>query len=180
MTAAFEQWATQQGVPVSHSACGVDPDPSGGDLITCFGLVGYDGDGFASVVVATLHPSPDDTVDEFAWLPAGVPPAPVESIPVETSEPEPATADGPTTTFGDGTWVVGVDIEPGYYHTDAPGGCEWVRTADLDGREIIDDDLHLVPGGVFVQIEPTDALFITRNCGVWALESAITTDDVID
>ena len=40
----------------------------------------------------------------------------------------PPAAAGPSTTFADGTYEVGVDVAPGKYKTQADGFCYWDRT----------------------------------------------------
>jgi hypothetical protein len=57
----------------------------------------------------------------------------------------PSTPSAPSTsatpdngTIGDGTWVVGTDIQAGTWHTDGPGAgdpvCHWTRESNLDGE----------------------------------------------
>lgn len=73
-------------------------------------------------------------------------------------------------TITEGTWTVGVDIEPGTYRTDAaiPGGghCYWsITRTGTNGDEILQNDI--VTGG-----RPSVTLsegqdFTTRDCGSW-------------
>jgi hypothetical protein len=60
--------------------------------------------------------------------------------------------------YGDGTYVVGTDIEPGIYHTDADGSiCYWARLASLDTNDIIDNGN---PGGpTTIEIQSSDRAF---------------------
>lgn len=74
----------------------------------------------------------------------------------------------PAITFGDGTYQVGVHIQPGRYVAAAGGDlCYWARFSDfsqeLDG--IIANGLN--PS--VVDIAPTDAGFSTFGCGTWVL-----------
>ena len=72
-------------------------------------------------------------------------------------------------TIADGTWVVGVDIEPGVYRTKSGVGssCYWaILTTGTNGDDIIAND---IPGGGF----PTVTLaagqdFKSSRCGSWA------------
>ena len=69
--------------------------------------------------------------------------------------------------FGDGTWRVGADIQPGTYR--APGGpnCYWERLRNFKGGL----NSIIVNGGFSrnqtVTIDPSDAGFSTRSCGTW-------------
>ncbi|MFF1830534.1 hypothetical protein [Paenarthrobacter sp. NPDC058040] len=71
-------------------------------------------------------------------------------------------------TVREGTWTVGVDIEPGTYRTDAEvsSSCYWgIYRTGSNGSDIIDNDI--VSGG-----RPTVTLsagqdFKTTRCGAW-------------
>ncbi len=77
-------------------------------------------------------------------------------------------------TFGDGTHVVGIDIQPGIYR--APGGewCQWFRLPDLSG------DITKAHAYVFmatkptVEVEATDKAFRVQGCGTWELLGGAT------
>jgi hypothetical protein len=89
----------------------------------------------------------------------------------------PPTTEAPTTTappttaapagFGDGTHVVGQDIDPGRYS--APGGefCYWERLSGFSGE--LDDIIAngLSEGPVVIEIGSGDAGFSTNGCGTW-------------
>jgi len=84
-----------------------------------------------------------------------------------TVRPTPA----PRTSFGDGTWLVGVDIAPGTYRTTVPGnGCMWQRLSGLSGTY---EDIIAwgAPnsGQALVAIAPSDLAFSTDACGQWSL-----------
>ncbi|NJC71229.1 hypothetical protein HC031_16130 [Planosporangium thailandense] len=71
-------------------------------------------------------------------------------------------------TIHEGTWAVGVDVQPGTYRAKDPvaGQCYWKITSDANGRNIVANDL--VNGG-----RPTVTLqggqyFTTEDCGDWA------------
>lgn len=71
----------------------------------------------------------------------------------------PPAQSGPLTTFSDGTYEVGVDIEPGRYKTAGPDKsdllpmCYWERAKDDSGtfRSIIANDNLQGPGSVSVK-----------------------------
>jgi len=72
------------------------------------------------------------------------------------------------TTFGDGVWIVGVDIQPGTYRTAAsPDLCYGARLSGFGGTfgEIIANELSFDP--ITVTIEPTDAGFESIDCDLW-------------
>jgi hypothetical protein len=77
----------------------------------------------------------------------------VPAAPVPTPTPEPT---GPATSFSDGIYEVGVDVEPGRYKTPGSGGtsiwdsCYWERAKDDSGelRSIIANDNITGPGSI--------------------------------
>jgi hypothetical protein len=72
-------------------------------------------------------------------------------------------------SFGNGTWVVGTDIEPGTYRTDgATGpGCYWARLSGLSGEfgDIITNGI--TEGPTTVTIASSDAAFESQGCQQW-------------
>lgn len=77
----------------------------------------------------------------------------------------PAPPPGPKTSFGDGTYAVGTDIEPGVYQSAGPvdgGACYW-RRANGDG--ILANAMSKKPQTV--QIEAGDTTFKTSKCQEW-------------
>ncbi|WP_280271951.1 hypothetical protein [Nocardia wallacei] len=85
-----------------------------------------------------------------------------------TAHAEPATS-----IPGDGTYVVGVDIQPGTYRTAGPAdgryGCYWERAKNLDGTvdSIIANDYG--KGATTVRISSSDVAFKTSGCSSWTL-----------
>lgn len=69
--------------------------------------------------------------------------------------------------FGDGTWIVGVDIEPWTYRTKGGENCYWERLSGFGStfEEIIANES--VTGQSVVTILPDDKGFTTRSCGTW-------------
>lgn len=70
-------------------------------------------------------------------------------------------------SFGDGTYLIGTDIQPGTYRTEAAGNCYWERLAGLGGNleDIIANDLP--SGAAIVEIASSDVAFSTQGCGTW-------------
>ena len=70
--------------------------------------------------------------------------------------------------FGDGTYLVGFDIEPGIYR--APGGsfCTWQRLSGVSGEfdDIIAIDVSENSGQI-VEVKATDKAFKVSGCGRW-------------
>lgn len=71
------------------------------------------------------------------------------------------------TEFGDGQYLVGVDIEPGKYRNDNASGGYWARLSGFDGEldNIISNDI--IEGSVIVEISPSDYGFETTRSGTW-------------
>lgn len=70
--------------------------------------------------------------------------------------------------FGDGTWEVGVDIEPGRYRTDPGDGCYWARLRSRGGGvDAIIDNNNARGGQEIVEIAASDAYFESVRCGTW-------------
>lgn len=75
-------------------------------------------------------------------------------------------------SFGDGTHVVGQEIQPGIYR--APGGesCQWYRLPDLSSgirKALASGFMALKPT---VEVLSTDKAFKANNCGTWELIGA--------
>ena len=76
-----------------------------------------------------------------------------------------------TTSVSNGTWIVGVDIEPGRYQPVgprfdvAPFNCYWARLGGFSGLEGLDEGRP--EGATVVTILPTDRGFESGWCGTW-------------
>ena len=71
--------------------------------------------------------------------------------------------------FGNGTHLVGTDVEPGTYRAQAgPEGCYWERLAGLsgDGDDIIANQI-VDEGAALVAIASTDTAFNSNGCSRW-------------
>lgn len=88
-------------------------------------------------------------------------------------EPEQATPDNESseqnTIPGDGTFIVGEDIQPGTYETEGSEYCYWERLSGTSGT--MDDVIaNGVPTGpAIVTISPSDEAFSTEGCSGWTL-----------
>lgn len=79
-----------------------------------------------------------------------------------------AEAVAASNTFtGDGTFLVGQEIQPGTWRSQGGSGCYWKRLDSLDGssQNIIDNEN--ARGPTIVTIAPTDVAFHTDDCGTW-------------
>jgi hypothetical protein len=66
------------------------------------------------------------------------------------------------TFAGDGTYLVGTDVQPGTYKADASPGCYWARLKSLDTSDIIDN--QNTDGPVVLQILSTDKAVEVARC----------------
>lgn len=100
------------------------------------------------------------------------------ATPTATKSPSPSPSPKPHfTTFGNGTWVVGKDIQAGTYRTrHNSSGCYFARLRGFGGTidDIIANDNTFAP--VVVTIAPSDAGFQSQRCDQWTSDlSQITT-----
>lgn len=95
-------------------------------------------------------------------------PKPVPPVPVAP----PVTGDPAGPSFGDGTHLVGSDIQDGLYTAPGSGLCYWERESDLSGQlsGIIANGLSA--GVQLVAVAATDVAFKTQGCGTWRLYKA--------
>lgn len=70
-------------------------------------------------------------------------------------------------SFGDGTWRVGEEIQPGTYRAPGGGLCYWERLSGFSGNlgDIITNDFGTKNGTV--TIASSDVGFHTEDCGTW-------------
>jgi len=68
-------------------------------------------------------------------------------------------------TFGNGVYIVGEDVEAGQYRGEGGPGCYWERSS-LDGDDIIDNHFSGDSGPVVATLV-TGELFETDDCGTW-------------
>lgn len=87
--------------------------------------------------------------------------------------PAPGQSTPPVRTIGDGTWVVGAEIEPGTYRTTGPSEdslikmCSWSRRKDTSGEFKSVIATNIAQGPTTVTIKPTDGAFESRGCNPW-------------
>jgi len=95
-----------------------------------------------------------------------------------TVTPAPARTSEPM-GFGDGTHLVGVDIQPGRYRATALGSCYWERLSGLTGAfdDILANDNPSGESAV-VDILDGDRAFSASGCGRWTEASAPVTSSL--
>jgi hypothetical protein len=84
------------------------------------------------------------------------------------TNPAVTTVDG-FVHFGDGIYLVGVDIRPGTYRApDAGPGCSWSRISSITGNSTTVAASNMPTGGPDIAtVKPGDKAFETRSCGTW-------------
>jgi hypothetical protein len=75
-----------------------------------------------------------------------------------------------TTTFNDGVYIVGTDIQPGTYKSSGQGSCYYSRLAGFGGQlgDIISNEN--TDTAAIVTIAATDKGFKSSRCGTWTLQ----------
>lgn len=122
------------------------------------GIVGYSAqpEPEAKVVTRTVEvPGPTRVVEV---------PGPTVTVTAPPPAPEATKASGPKTSFGSGTYEVGVDIEAGKYKTDGTDGCYWARLSSPSSRGIIKNFFGEGPQTVTVK---KGEYFESQRCGTW-------------
>ncbi len=122
-------------------------------------------------IISSFGPPPDDFVSDNP--PAGpdiVTLAPTakgfrtDGCGTWTSAPYTGTV---ASTFGDGTYAVGVEIRPGAYRAPGGPGCSWARLFAFGEGNEGSNYRESGPGSYSVIIPSTDLGFETRHCGTW-------------
>lgn len=78
-----------------------------------------------------------------------------------------STSAGPVDSFGDGTHIVGEDIEPGTYRNSGNSSCYWARLSGFSGTTdsiLANDNTR---DQAIVTIESSDRAFQAKRCGTW-------------
>ncbi len=155
---------------------------------TVFGLYTYEAVLGNEVTVPHIQVIASQRVDEFGVTPTPSTATPARSIgkptpsntptldnvskstaspfPVSVSPPAlpptPISTPSPTTSFGPGTYLVGIDIQPGIYKG-ISDGCYWERLSSTDGelRSIIANDIVGSKHQFYVAIKESDFAFAT-------------------
>lgn len=114
-------------------------------------------------VGVVLHDSPARNAADHAAVVAK--PTAVPGPAVNGPEYSPPIGD---TIDGDGQWLVGKQIKPGVYRSNAGAKCYWERLSGLGGRYV---DL-LANGGYrkgpqLVEVLSTDFVFTSQGCKQW-------------
>lgn len=93
--------------------------------------------------------------------------AKVRPAPPVTATVTVTTTPTPQVAFRDGTYRVGVDVQPGTYQASGGGSlCYWARLSGFSGN--LDDIIANSTDQTIVTIEPTDAGFQSNGCGSWS------------
>ena len=154
--------------PTATSAPTTGPAPTAPPIPTATPLP-------AATAVPTLTPVPSAMPTRIPTATA-VPTATPTPTPAPTATAVPTATPVPPQAFGDGTWIVGSDIQPGTYAA-GPGldFCTWKRLSGFSGEfeDIIEFDVSARP---IVTISATDTGFDSRGCNNWEpIAQAITT-----
>jgi hypothetical protein len=105
-----------------------------------------------SVTVPVVH-----TVTETAR------PTVIKTIATRTAVVTHTYTPPPPKQYGEGTYVVGTDIQPGVYRTSGSGDCYWARLSSLNTTDIIDNSAS--SGPQTVQVQGGDKAFeVTGSC----------------
>jgi len=78
----------------------------------------------------------------------------------------------PVTSFPDGQWLIGADIQPGNYSATVPvgsPGCVWERTESTDGTaaSVLESGTANEGQHIVVNVRTTDKVFQSNGCGTW-------------
>ena len=71
----------------------------------------------------------------------------------------------PEAGFGDGTYIVGENLEPGLYRSTDTSLCYWERMSGFGGT--FDEIIANGNEGTIIEIQASDAGFKTERCGRW-------------
>jgi hypothetical protein len=72
------------------------------------------------------------------------------------------------TSFGEGAFIVGTDIEPGTYRSSGQSGCYYQRLSGFSGGMDSVIANENADGPAVVAIAPTDVGFESHRCGTWS------------
>lgn len=131
-------------------------------------------------LVPTEEAAPDETAAATAAVANsnGTPSAAPASARTEAATPQSTPTEAPTSAptaqltgpsgFGDGTWLVGSDVEPGLYRATDASSCYWARLSGLSG-ELSDVLANDIGSGfsLVVELLSTDRAFESDGCGTW-------------
>lgn len=112
--------------------------------------------------------SPASSSPATASAPATVVVTRTITVPTLVPAPPPPPPPGPKTTFGDGTYEVGVDVAAGSYS--APGGrnCYWERSKNSSGElgSVIANEWKPNKGQAILTAKNGEFLKVS-DCGTW-------------
>jgi hypothetical protein len=118
---------------------------------------------------AGWHPDPDDNSVLRYWNGS----AWTDDSPQELAEDTPIASNTPTKdpVFGDGTFLVGTDIEPGIYRSCAQSGAPaviWKRLNSVRGDLKSNIAITVAPHPSLGEIVASDFAFFSKDSGGWA------------
>lgn len=121
-----------------------------------------------TIILAACGGGADQAAQTVTVTSTVVLPTPQTTVVTYTPPPPP----GPQTSIdSDGTYAVGVDIQPGVYRTAGPvngsRNCYYKRLASFNSSDIIDNEG--AKGPQVVEIMASDTAFSTSNCQPWTL-----------
>jgi hypothetical protein len=93
------------------------------------------------------------------------------AAPVVPVKPRPEYAPPvPDRVTGDGMWIVGKQMKPGVYQSDAGVSCYWERLAGLSGKhtDLLDNGGYR-RGRQLVEVLASDFAFTSQGCGEWVM-----------
>jgi hypothetical protein len=130
-------------------------------VCACVGIVAANSGGSPSASSTPTAPAAVAAKPTATFTPAGTP--------TDTPTPKPTATPTPSYPhFGDGTYQVGKDIQPGTYRTRVGSpGCYYERLKGFSGSldDIIANNLTDAPA--IVTIAATDKGFTSKDCGTW-------------
>lgn len=88
------------------------------------------------------------------------------SCPTWTNDLSPITT-SPTAAFGNGMFIVGVDIAPGTWSAPAAKGCYWARLSGFSGELKDVTANEYTSAQTVVTITAADKGFESASCGIW-------------
>lgn len=116
-----------------------------------------------TTITTVQVPAPGPAVTSTAVTRVPVP-GPTRTVQVRVTYTPPVAA-----AFGDGTQVVGTDIQPGVYHSDGHGdlgSCYWARLKSLTTSDIIDNGN--ISGPTTIQVQSGDKALETSGGCTWS------------
>jgi hypothetical protein len=123
-----------------------------------------EGDQGADEPAAAARATDDPTTEEAGAEADDVVDSNEEAEEAGEPESEPESASEPA-GFGNGTYTVGQDIDPGTYRSEGSSMCYWARLSGFSGE--LDDIIANGNASTILTIDSGDEGFETSGCGTW-------------